>query len=1122
MTTGASVLRVTLEFRLLGTLEVEGGAAALGSGKQRAMLAYLLLRRNHAVPREALVDALWGEDPPATAAHALDVYASRVRKTLGGDGLLESRGGSFRLNVLDESVDVGRFERLLAEVRGTPDPSTRLDSAEQALALWRGRALADVLDEPFARPESERLEEERLVVCEERFDALLALGRHDEAIGELQSFVREHPLRERPRRELMLALYRAGRQSEALDVYREGRTILQDELGLEPSRELRELEAAILRQDETLAAPARVDPTTGAVAYAAEESSNRRRRALIAACVAVALVGASVAAALLLTGGGSAALARVDFSGVAAVDPGSGRILSPEVISSLSPGRLATAGGAVWTTNQADDTVSGIDTSLVVHTIPVGSSPSDLVTGAGAVWVTNTLSGTVSRIDPGTEKVVQKIRVGREPTAVAYGDGAVWVTNAGDRTVTRIDPKTGAPGAAIPSAADGQGIAFGSGSLWVVDQSTDTVARIDPRSRAVVGTTRVGAGPAAITSAFGSIWVANSFDGTVSRIDPRTGVVSGAVDVGGSPISVAATAKLLWVADETNHRLVAIDPATGTVARRVDVGVPPVAVAASPTRLWVSAQSVRRARTAAGRSCWTRPAAASTRSIPRSRTRWATGLAIDDERRSRRLPPREWERRHADRSRPRRLRPDADRRRDDLPVPVAPRHPLLQRRRCLAGGLPVRARARLQGALARRRRRYYAGIVGATACMKKPDTCDLSRGVVADPASNTVTFHLVAPDPEFPDKLTLPFADALPAKTTPLRPATTALPSTGPYMFTRLPARAQCGARPQPALPRVVGRGAAAGLPEPDRPERRRHAQRGHGRDRARQDRRDDRFRPAGDAPPGGRDSICKPGARASVLTCPVRLPQRAAPAVRRRTRAQALNYALDRDAIVRIQGGSTVAEPTCQVLPPLIPGYRPSCPYTRNPTASGAWTAPDLAKARALVDASGTRGMHVTLWSYKSEPYATEMRDVAVALRTLGYRVTLHIPGDISSTTKVDDSRVGAQAGIRTWAADYPAAAAFFRAGVPRVPAWQPDEREHLGVLRPDDGRVGRARGGAGADGSAAGRRGVGAGDRSAIALAPVAPMYVQRGIDLVSRRAGNYEFSPQWGVLVDQLWVR
>ena len=563
------------------------------------MLAYLLLRRNDAVPREALVDALWGEDPPATAAHALDVYASRVRKTLGGDGLLESRGGSFRLNVPDESVDVARFERLLAEIRAAPDPEQRLAAADRALALWRGRALADVLDEPFARPESERLEEERLVVGEERFDALLALGRHDESIGELQALVREHPLRDRPRRELMLALYRAGRQSEALDVYREGRTILQDELGLEPSRELRELEAAILRQDDELAAPARAGPP--ATGEAAERRSPNRRRALIVACVVVAVAGASAAAVLLLVGGGKASLARVDFSGVGAVDPGSGRILS-EVIPSVSPGRLATEGGAVWTTNQADDTVSGIDTSsaTVVHTIPVGSSPSDLVTGAGAVWVANTLSGTVSRIDPGTERVVQTIPVGRQPTAVTFGDGSVWVTNAGDRSVSTIDPASGKVRTTFASGADGRGIAVGAGSLWVIDQSTDTVVQIDPRSHAVVRTIHVGSGPAAIAYAFGSIWVANSFDGTVSRIDPRTGVVAGTVDVGGSPISLAATAKQLWVADESARRLYAVDPGQRP-SRAGSMSAPRRSRSPLRRRSCGSRQRGRRPRTAAER-----------------------------------------------------------------------------------------------------------------------------------------------------------------------------------------------------------------------------------------------------------------------------------------------------------------------------------------------------------------------------------------------------------------------------------------------------------------------------------------------------------------------------------------
>ena len=244
-----------LEFRLLGPLEAQAGEdlLALGSGKQRAVLAYLLLHRNRRVTRQALIDGVWDADPPASADHALDVYVSRLRKALGQSGdLIATHRGGFQLDVADDAVDVARFEALLAALRRSPDAAGRLAVAESALTLWRGPALADLRQEPFARAESERLEEERLVVEEERLEALLSLGRHDEAVAPLQAIVTAHPLRERPRRQLMLALYRCGRHGEALAVYRDGRRTLQDELGLEPSKELRELETAILRQEETL------------------------------------------------------------------------------------------------------------------------------------------------------------------------------------------------------------------------------------------------------------------------------------------------------------------------------------------------------------------------------------------------------------------------------------------------------------------------------------------------------------------------------------------------------------------------------------------------------------------------------------------------------------------------------------------------------------------------------------------------------------------------------------------------------------------------------------------------------------------------------------------------------
>jgi predicted ATPase/DNA-binding SARP family transcriptional activator len=252
-----------LEFRLLGTLDAgERGSVALGGRKQRTLLAYMLLHRNKAIPRGTLIDALWPENPPVTAAHALDVYVSRLRKSLGGEGLLfETRGGSIRLHVPDEAVDAARFEQLVAAARRVEDPAGRLVALDQALALWRGRALADLLDELSLRPERERLEEERLVAEEERFEAMLALGRHDQAIGALQSLTSEHPLRERPQRLLMLALYRDGRQSEALELFNATRGRLREELGLEPGPDLRALQRRILNHDPTLAAPSPAEDT---------------------------------------------------------------------------------------------------------------------------------------------------------------------------------------------------------------------------------------------------------------------------------------------------------------------------------------------------------------------------------------------------------------------------------------------------------------------------------------------------------------------------------------------------------------------------------------------------------------------------------------------------------------------------------------------------------------------------------------------------------------------------------------------------------------------------------------------------------------------------------------------
>ena len=281
-----------VEFRILGPLEVrvDGAVVAVGGPRQRALLALLLLNANRVVSRERLVAELFG-DGSATAARRLNVQISRLRKTLGDDERLVTRPPGYLLCVEEGQLDLEAFERLSAEglqAREDGDPERTARILRSAESLWRGRPLADLEFERFARVEIERLEELRLATVEERVDTELALGRNGPLVSELESLVAEHPLRERLRGQLMLALYRSGRQADALEVYRKGRAVLVEQLALEPGPRLRELEQAILRQDGSLEVEARAEPTVIAVledrrrrepSVAAESAASRASRA---------------------------------------------------------------------------------------------------------------------------------------------------------------------------------------------------------------------------------------------------------------------------------------------------------------------------------------------------------------------------------------------------------------------------------------------------------------------------------------------------------------------------------------------------------------------------------------------------------------------------------------------------------------------------------------------------------------------------------------------------------------------------------------------------------------------------------------------------------------------------
>src|SRR4051812_40953190 len=246
-----------MEFRILGSLDVraDAGPVALAGAKPRALLAMLLLHANEPVSTDRLAIALWGEDAPTGAAKTIQVHVSRLRRALGQSDLLATTAAGYELRVLPGELDADRFEQLAIEghralADGTPERAAHV--LREALSLWRGPALADVRFEAFAQAEIGRLEEERLAALEARAESDLALGRHAELAGELQQLVAAHPLRERLHGQLMLSLYRSGRQADALQAYRDARDALVAQLGLEPGPELSALERAILAHDPTL------------------------------------------------------------------------------------------------------------------------------------------------------------------------------------------------------------------------------------------------------------------------------------------------------------------------------------------------------------------------------------------------------------------------------------------------------------------------------------------------------------------------------------------------------------------------------------------------------------------------------------------------------------------------------------------------------------------------------------------------------------------------------------------------------------------------------------------------------------------------------------------------------
>jgi DNA-binding SARP family transcriptional activator len=550
-----------MEFRILGPLEVseDGRVLRLGGSKQRALLASLLLSANEVVSRDRLIDELWGASPPDTARTALQVYVSQLRKALGRDLILTQAPG-YLIRVSDGELDFHRFEQLVATAR-MEEPAQAAPLLREGLALWRGAPLAE-LGDSFARPERAQLEEQRVAALEQRIEAELALERHAELVPELEGLVRARPLRERLRGQLMLALYRCGRQADALEVYRTGRRLLDEELGLEPGAELQRLERAILNHDPSLESPV--------VARDDRPSAAQRRRAP------------------------AHGEPQVPPDSVAVIDPQRSRVVS-HVPVGRRPVALAIGHGSVWVANADDGTVSRIDPDRreVIRTIGIGAPAIDLAVASDAVWVANGSDGTVSRIDPSVDAVVRTIDlrgsselVWNTTYAVDADDDSVWIA-AGPHHVLRIDSTTNEPSANIDVGHVPVGLALGEEALWV-GTTAERALRIEPNTN--MATTEVPIGtPVAVTAGKHAVWVSDS-RGQVWRINPDTGTVTQTTSIGRGLVGLCATDGVVFAANNVDGTVVQIDGRAGQVTGVVAVGHAPTDVAFLDGTVWVSIQ----------------------------------------------------------------------------------------------------------------------------------------------------------------------------------------------------------------------------------------------------------------------------------------------------------------------------------------------------------------------------------------------------------------------------------------------------------------------------------------------------------------------------------------------------
>jgi ABC-type transport system substrate-binding protein/DNA-binding SARP family transcriptional activator len=1092
-----------VEYRILGVVEArrDGAVIALGGAKQRALLAILLLDANRPVSRDRLIDGLWGESPPPSASATFDTHLSRLRQALGAGDVILRQPPGYLIRVEPDELDLDHFERLVAEANRFPEAQDRSRLLGEALALWRGPALADLQSEPFATVESPRLEELRVTALEQRIDADLETGTGSSLIPELELLVRDYPLRERFAAQLMLALYRAGRQGDALAVFGSLRRRFAEELGLSPSAELGELEQRILQHDPGLGrADKRSAPTGTEARRVVRGSHGRRWLAGAAAAVALAAAASSIVVGVELGSGGSGGSSvHGSTTGVFEL-AGRSSIAGASLLS--APTAVVADSSSIWLAEPSAGVVVrvALSSGQVEQTVGLGGSPSMLAVGDGSVWAATDAGDSIYQIDQATERVIGHIPLPRDAHvgALAYGFGRLWVGDPTGHQLFEYNPATDHLVREFGTDVWPSALAVGAGAVWIADYDNGFVEEFDPRSGVDLGTIRVGDGPAAIAVGDGAVWVANSADNTVSRIEPASDTAGPAIPVGNDPVALAVNGGSVEVANEYGSSVMRIDPRRNTVVQTTEIGGGPTALTAAGGRIWTGTSALGAHHGGTLRLLHQRPLTLDTALQEDLPGFQSDGLTNDA------LLALAWV------GPSQQLIPDLA---YSVPIPAdgGTRYTFRVRPAHYSDGRLVQPKD-FRRAIERLFRVgagwsvLFTDIVGANACTKT--RCDLSHGIVVNEAHRTITFRLSRPDPAF-------LANMTSIGTAPVPPGTpfhnvrfTPIPGTGPYLvasadkheirYVRNPRFVEWSHAAQPdGNPDVIimrfGLSPAQEVKEVE----------------------ENKADWSADSVPGNLlpDVMRRfPGQLHSLNVAEtdwLQLNTTVPPFDDLRVRT-ALNLAIDRAAIDRMYGGRLTATPTCQLLPPSLPGYQPYCPYTRRP-GNGHWHAPDLARARVLVAASGTRGEHISAdgWVGGGPGCSTVIRYTVQVLRELGYRAQAHF---VSLSPKI---RFSALQMACTGEEDFQPTDLFGSFGCSSTSdnQWFCDPRF--------DAEVQRAQALAESDPRAEEAL-LTKLDRELTDRAVFVPLVNRHFYDFVSARVKNYVKDPQFGLVVDQASLR